>query len=94
MSERFLPAGSVVLLKDSTKKVIIMGYCQAKATDRTQVFDYCGAPFPEGYMSVDKVYLFNHEQIEEIYFVGYMDEEQKLFMEKLTKFREDLVLEK
>ena len=58
-----LPIGSVVLLNDSEKRVMIMGFCQAKPEDTTKVYDYCGCLYPEGYMDSEHIYLFNHEQI-------------------------------
>lgn len=80
-----LPVGSVVLLKNSEKRVTVMGFCQAKPEDTDTVYDYCGCLYPEGYMDSDHIYLFNHEQIDQIYSVGYMDEEQFAFREKVTE---------
>ncbi len=80
-----LPIGSVVLLNDSEKRVMIMGFCQAKPEDTTKVYDYCGCLYPEGYMDSEHIYLFNHEQINQIYSVGYMEEEQFAFREKITE---------
>ena len=80
-----LPAGSVVLLSDSAKRVMIMGYLQARPEDKEKVYDYCGCLYPEGYMEADKIYLFDHEQIEKIYALGYIDEEQFAFREQLER---------
>ena len=85
-----LPAGSVVLLADSDKRVMIMGYLQAKPGDTGKVYDYCGCLYPEGYLEADRVYLFDHEQIEKVYAVGYMDEEQFAFREELYKAYEEI----
>ena len=41
-TEGRLPAGSVVLLKDSTKKVMIMGFCQNRPGEPDKIYDYCG----------------------------------------------------
>lgn len=82
MIEGLLPVGSVVLLKNSTKRVMIIGVCQLAAADPSKVWDYVGCPFPEGYLGPDKTYLFNREQIERIYAVGYQDEEQFAFKVK------------
>ena len=42
MQEKFLPIGSVVLLKGGTKKVMITGYCMKTAEYPDEVFDYNG----------------------------------------------------
>jgi len=88
MFEGLLPIGSVVLLKDSTKRVMIIGFCQKQAEKPDLLWDYSGCIFPEGYMSPDKTFLFNHEQIDKIYALGYQDEEQMKFkvkVDELTK---------
>ena len=90
MMEGLLPVGSVVLLKNSTKRVIIIGVCQLAAADPGKVWDYVGCPFPEGYLGPDKTYLFNREQIDRIYAVGYQDEEQFAFKVKADKALVDI----
>ena len=79
-----LPIGSVVLLKDSTKKTMITGVVQGrKLEDGTmKVYDYCGVVYPEGNVSPDKTLLFNGEQIDSVYFIGYQDNEGLNFKEK------------
>lgn len=83
-----LPIGSVVLLKESTKKLMIIGFAQIAADDPNRVYDYVGCIFPEGFIGPDKTYLFDSAQIEKIYAVGYQDEEQMSF-----KVRVDAALE-
>lgn len=83
-----LPIGSVVLLKESTKKLMIIGFAQIAADDPNRVYDYVGCIFPEGFIGPDKTYLFDSAQIEKIYAVGYQDEEQMNF-----KVRVDAALE-
>jgi len=87
-----LPIGSVVLLKNSTKKVMIIGLCQTEATDvnEEKVWDYAGCLFPEGYLNPDELYLFNGEQIESIYAFGYQDEEQFEFKKRADAVHRDL----
>lgn len=55
--ERFegtLPIGSVVLLKNGTKRVMILGYLRYRAGDQTRIYDYCGCTYPEGFISPEK----------------------------------------
>ena len=49
--EKFLPIGSVVILEGGTKKIMITGFCSISEMDRTQVYDYSGCIYPEGYLS-------------------------------------------
>ena len=82
MAERgLLPIGTVVLLKESTKRVMIVGICQ-KAVTSGNLYDYVGVVFPEGFVSSDKMFLFNKEQIKQIFAVGYQDMEQLEFLAK------------
>ena len=76
-----LPIGSVVVVGDSTKKVMIIGVCQ-KSTDG-RIFDYSGVVFPEGFLDPQKMFLFNNDQITQIAALGYQDAEQLAFKEKV-----------
>lgn len=76
-----LPIGSVVVVGDSTKKVMIIGVCQ-KSTDG-RIFDYSGVVFPEGFLDPQKMFLFNNAQITQITALGYQDAEQLAFKEKV-----------
>ena len=76
-----LPIGSVVVVGDSTKKVMIIGVCQ-KSTDG-RIFDYSGVVFPEGFLDPQKMFLFNNDQITQIAAIGYQDAEQLAFKEKV-----------
>lgn len=84
-----LPIGSVVLLKESNKKLMIVGLCQKGASDG-KLWEYVGVVFPEGYLSSDKMFLFNGEQIEQLFAVGFQDTEQLVFKEKIDKVMEQL----
>lgn len=81
--KEFLPLGTVVLLKEATKKVMIIGYLQVTGDKKT--FDYAGVIWPEGALSSDKTLLFNQEDISQIFFDGYKNDEQKIFFEKINE---------
>lgn len=82
MLSGLLPVGSVVLLKDSSKKVMVIGVCQREVGEGANIWDYSGCLFPEGYMGADKTLLFNNDQIETVYSIGYQDAEQQQFKQK------------
>lgn len=95
MEERIgslLPIGSVVTLKEGTKKLMIFGIIQsvekpAEGTDvDSQEYDYIGVPYPEGNINQDYQYSFNHEDIETIHFFGYQDVERQIFISELQEF--------
>ncbi len=79
-----LPIGSVVLLKNGQKRVMIFGVKQLDNPENGTEFDYIGVPYPEGNMGIDFQYLFNHENIEQVFFVGYTDEEREKFINELS----------
>ena len=82
-----LPIGSVIRLVTGTKKLMIYG---VKQTDNgTNIeYDYIGVVYPEGNMGEESQFLFNHEDIEEIAFEGFRDDEREEFIGKLANFYE------
>ncbi len=78
-----LPIGSVVLLKESRKRIMIVGVKQ-KQSDSDKVWDYSACLFPEGIIDPDRLYLFDAEQIERLYFVGLQDGESLAFLDRLN----------
>ena len=80
--KKFLPIGSVVLLKESQKRIMIVGVKQKQA-DSDKVWDYSACLFPEGIIDPDRLYLFDAEQIERLYFVGLQDGESLAFLDKI-----------
>ena len=84
--EKFLPIGSVVILKDAKKKVMITGYLSSDVDNINKIYDYNGCIYPEGFLSSDQVLLFNHEQIDQVFSHGFVDDEQKEFSKRLKEF--------
>ena len=85
MREKYLPIGTVVLLKGGRKRAMITGFCSVAQENQEKIYDYSGCVYPEGYLSSNQVCLFDHDQIEKVFFIGYEDEEEKAFKDKLTK---------
>lgn len=81
-----LPIGSIVLLKDGEKRLMISGVMQSEMEQDGGEYDYFGVLYPEGHIGEQFQYLFNHEDIEEIVFRGYADDERKAFIDKLAEF--------
>lgn len=85
MRDKYLPIGTVVLLKGGRKRAMITGFCSVAQENQEKIYDYSGCVYPEGYLSSNQVCLFDHDQIDKIFFVGYEDEEEKMFKEKLNQ---------
>lgn len=69
--DRVLPIGSVVLLEGAESRLMILGY-QRKSADPSDkmIYDYCGCPYPQGYLSPEKTAIFNHDKIDRIISLG------------------------
>lgn len=85
--KNLLPNGSVVLLNDGKKRIMIYGRVQ-KSNDSGKLFDYAGCFYPEGIMNTSEVMLFNHEDIKTLFFIGFQDPEEFAFRQVLNEFYE------
>lgn len=85
--KKLLPVGSVVLVKEANKKMMIIGILQTSEKTR---YDYMAVLYPEGYLSQEHIYLFNHEDIEEIAYIGFMGAEHQVFRSELAGLLEKM----
>ena len=83
--EKFLPIGTVVMLKGGKKRAMITGFCSIPSEDKTKMYDYSGCIYPEGFISSSQTLLFNHDQIDEVFYLVLIDDEEKKFKEKLNE---------
>lgn len=88
IGEKFLPIGTVVMLKGGTKRVMITGFCSMEEEKSPKMWDYSGCMYPEGFLSSTQTCLFDHEQIEKVYYLGLIDEEEEEFKSKLKELLE------
>ena len=70
----WLPLGSVVTLKEGSKKLMTVGRIQRGGDDI--LHDYAGVLWPEGMIRSDRLYLFNHVDIDLLWYVGMQDQEE------------------
>ena len=78
MEEKFLPIGSVVILKGGKRELMITSYFimpsggelydkNGKVEVKEPImFDYGACFYPEGMITSDQLFAFNHEQIDHI----------------------------
>ena len=71
---------------------MITGFLPIEQNEKGEknVWDYSACLYPEGVITPTNNYLFNHSQIEEVHFIGLVDEEEEKFKEKLNKAVEEL----
>ncbi len=89
MFERTLPIGSVVSLYGAEKRLMVLGYVKYLKGDETKVYDYCGCTYPEGFLDADTTAVFDHDDIEHIYALGFQNEVQQEFRERLIQILEE-----
>ena len=78
MENMLLPIGTVVSLKGGNKKLMITSFWVSdEETDER--YDYCGVLYPEGMLDSSMHYLFNIEDIVEVHYLGYFNEEEEEF---------------
>lgn len=102
--EKFLPIGTVVLLKNGTKPLMIVSYCimpggdvydkEGKVETPVGVLDYGACSYPEGIVRSDEIYGFNHDKIDKVLFMGYETDAQKEISKVLLGGLEEMKKEK
>ena len=90
-----LPLGSIVYLADGNQKVVIIGRGMIVNQEGADVvFDYTGSFFPDG-LNPEEIYYFNEEDIDEVIFEGYRNDEEeryaKLYLQWLEENKEKVI---
>lgn len=83
--KELLPIGSIVLLEGGKKRLMIYGIKQNRE-DTKEEYDYIGVIYPEGNIGTKGQFLFNHKDIDQVYFRGYEDQERTEFVQKLSDY--------
>lgn len=81
-ARELLPIGSVVRVRDANKNMMIIGIAQI---DGDEQYDYLAVLYPEGYLTDDQIYVFNHQDIEDISFLGFANAEHQVFRSELNE---------
>lgn len=68
-----LPIGSVVKLKEMNSLVMVYGRFYNDTVEK-KIYHYLACLYPEGSMGKMNNYKFNHDDIEEIFFIGLKNE--------------------
>ena len=90
--KELMPIGTVVTLKNGTKKLMIVGRLQAQK-DSSKVYDYAACLWPEGTLDSQHFYLFDQEDIHLLYHIGLQNVEEFQFRsvldEEMKKLKEE-----
>ena len=77
IGEKYLPVGTGVMLKGATKRLMITGFCGVENEKKEKMRDYSGCMYPEGFLSLDQIALFDHNQIANISHLGLADDQEE-----------------
>ena len=95
MKNRFLPIGTIVLLKNGKKEIMITSYGvmpegeiivngKTESGDK-KMFEYGGCTYPEGFVNPSNIICFNHSNIEKVCYMGYETDEYRSFNDVMNK---------
>lgn len=90
--KEYLPIGTIVKVKDIEKRIMIVGISQVREIEKLERWDYVAVLYPTGVYAENSFYFFNSEDITEIVFKGYDDEERQAFL-KIVNEAESLIAE-
>lgn len=92
--KELLPLGSIVYLEEGTQKLVIVGRGAIfdDPDSGEQVFsDYMGVLYPMG-LQPESTIFFQHENIDEVVFEGYHDEEEDRFLKIYHEWEQNLTV--
>lgn len=87
----YLPLGTVVLLKNGNKEIMIYGRKQYDI-NRKVIWDYIACLYPEGNINENYQFLFNNEDIDKVIFKGFSDEKEIKYCEELNNLKDEEIL--
>jgi hypothetical protein len=93
---RLLPIGSVVKLAYDNPEpnmsyiFMIIGYFAVSDDEPDKVWDYTAVPFPSGLMDANETIQIDNNEIAEVQFIGYEDEESESLLSDLEHRAEEI----
>ncbi len=80
--EKYMPIGSVLSIKGSYKKYMIIGF---NYDDQNGIsYDYLGCEYPFGVSSNNAPTLFNHEMIDKVFHIGFINDQERAYKEQMS----------
>lgn len=84
MQEKYLPIGSIVTIKNTNRKIMIIGYYSLEYQNSVKIYDYVGCNYPEGMLMKNNMFSFNHSDILKCDFLGFKDASYETFNKNLN----------
>lgn len=78
--KKYMPIGSVVKIGNSFKNYMIMGFNYKVGN---KIYDYVACEYPFGLSAENKSCAFDHAQIEKVFHIGFVNNQEKSFKTKL-----------
>lgn len=75
--EKYLPLGSIVVLKGNIKKLMIVARGVMTGGENGRLLDYGAVMYPEGLIDENMIF-FNHKDIYKVVFEGYSDSDEEI----------------
>lgn len=88
LAEKVYPIGTVVTLKKRTERYMITGALQLMKDG--DLLDYISVRYPLGLVDKVNELLFNHDDIDEVLFMGYWDEDETEYRNVVRELEEKL----
>lgn len=87
-----LPIGSIVYLREGTNKIMILNRAPILPSEENEEkgiwYDYSGCFYPQG-LNPNNVFYFNEENIDEVVFEGFRDDDEERFQKIFQDWREE-----
>ena len=92
IKEKYLPIGTIVLLKNGKKYAMITSYFifPTGSDPKKELYDYGGCEYPEGVIDSKTGIGFNHEDFDKIIHLGFEDEDFEYLNNAMKKHGEVL----
>jgi len=84
MKKTLLPLGTILILKGSDQKLMIVSRVVQMQTKET--FDYMCVLWPNGFIGEEHQYFINHEDVRRVCHQGYSDSEDIEYLLELAEF--------
>ncbi|MEX2948413.1 DUF4176 domain-containing protein [Staphylococcus warneri] len=82
--------GSIIYLKEGSQKLMIINRGPiVEIEGQKYMFDYSACKYPVGVVE-DQVYYFNEENIDNVIFEGYSDQDETRFQELFEDMKDNL----
>ncbi len=86
-----LPIGSIVYLREGTNKIMILNRAPILPSKENKEeglwYDYSGCFYPQG-LNPNNVFYFNEENIDEVVFEGFKDDDEERFQKIFQDWQE------